>query len=469
MTLPLWARAADTFGLLVSAFGVGLMAGGSFAVTVGTMRVSMSSSWRALLVGVLLLTVRHWRWPHPSLLERLAGTWRWTWSDPHLRRLTTFYWTVRLSVLLAGYLAAVTFGLPERDLSRVSANELLNLPARFDAGWYLHIATDGYQYDGSDGQQNIVFMPAFPVAMRVVGLAAGVNHLRLKNDARASDRARLLWAGVAISLMAGWVASLWIYRLARRWLDEEQACGAVLLMQAYPFALFYGAAYTEGLFLLATVGALQAFLEGRWQPAAAWGLLAGLTRPNGFLLCVPLGLLALDQWRVRDRHTFRAAALAAAGAPLVAPLAYSAYIQRFTGDALAWTRLQSAWGREYRSLTSMAGEYLDFIGREGLYGYTSTAPTDAMNLAAVLLALAAVFPVWRRFGAPYAAFVVVILLPPLMMGGALSMGRFTAVLFPIFLWLGAVVPPRRHLDVVAALGVIQGLAAAMFFTWRPLY
>lgn len=479
MSLPFWARAADVLGLLALAFGFGLTAGGSLVVTLGSLRLSVSSGWRALLVGVLLLAIRHWRWPRPAAHQRIAGAWRRAWVDPNVRRISAFYWTIRGAVLLAGYLATVTFGLPEQGPFRVSANEFLNLPARFDAGWYLQIATDGYRYDGSDRQQNIVFMPALPLAMRVAGTAAGVNHLHLKNDPRGSDRSRLLWTGVVLSLLAGWFASVWIYRLALRWLDAERAVGAVLLMQAYPFALFYGAAYTEGLFLLASVGALLAFLRGAWPSAVAWGLLAGFTRPNGFVLSVPLGLLLLGHLLGRGRSdgsqggawrpTSLAWPLAATLAPALSTLAYSAYIYRLTGDPFVWTRLQSAWGREYRSLGTLAGEYVDFIGREGLYGYTMTAPTDAMNLAAALLALAAVYPVWRRFGAPYAAYILAVVLPPLMMGGVLSMGRFSAVLFPVFLWLGAVTPPQRQLYVVTAFAALQGLAATLYFTWRPLY
>jgi hypothetical protein len=58
---------------------------------------------------------------------------------------------------------------------------------------------------------------------------------------------------------------------------------------------------------------------------------------------------------------------------------------------------------------------------------------------------------------------------PLMMGGLLSMGRVTSVLFPTFLWLGVVVPPRHRLGWLVAFAMAQALAAIVFFTWRPLY
>ena len=61
----------------------------------------------------------------------------------------------------------------------------------------------------------------------------------------------------------------------------------------YPFAIFYSAAYTEGLFLLAMLGAWYHLRRDERWPAFAWGLLAGLTRPNGCLLSIPLALLVL--------------------------------------------------------------------------------------------------------------------------------------------------------------------------------
>ena len=65
----------------------------------------------------------------------------------------------------------------------------------------------------------------------------------------------------------------------------------VLLAACYPFALFYGAFYTESFFLLGAVGAMRELHAGRPAAAGAFGLLAGLTRPNGFLLAIPLLVL----------------------------------------------------------------------------------------------------------------------------------------------------------------------------------
>jgi hypothetical protein len=96
-------------------------------------------------------------------------------------------------------------------------------------------------------------------------------------------------------------------------------------------------------------------------------------------------------------------------------------------------------------------------------------PYDTLNSLGFIFALVMLWPVVRKLGVAYAAFVIVNIVPPLLAGGALSMGRFTATLFPLFLALAASVAPRTVTPLVTAFAIAQGLAAALFFTWRPLF
>jgi hypothetical protein len=49
------------------------------------------------------------------------------------------------------------------------------------------------------------------------------------------------------------------------------------------------------------------------------------------------------------------------------------------------------------------------------------------------------------------------------------MGRMTATLFPVFIALAAALPRQAVPGWAAAFGVLQGLVAALFFTWRELF
>ena len=90
-----------------------------------------------------------------------------------------------------------------------------------------------------------------------------------------------------------------------------------------------------------------------------------------------------------------------------------------------------------------------------------------MNGIAAVLALAATIPVALRLGVPYAIFILSNLVPPLLVGGFISIGRVTATMFPIFIWLAARESSRTRTIVAIVFAMLQALGAALFYTWRP--
>ena len=150
-------------------------------------------------------------------------------------------------------------------------------------------------------------------------------------------------------------------------------------------------------------------------------------------------------------------------------LTFSAFIWRLTGNPFMWTKLNVAWGRVYRGIDSLVADRFDFIANNGVYAYASTQTIDMFYLLAVLLCLAAVWPVYRRFGIAFAVLILITILPPMSAGGLLSMGRVTSILFPVFLWLGGAIPSQQRNAWVGLFALLQAFVAVMFFTWRPLF
>ena len=77
----------------------------------------------------------------------------------------------------------------------------------------------------------------------------------------------------------------------------------------------------------------------------------------------------------------------------------------------------------------------------------------------------------RRLPFAYGLYVVTALMLPLSYPVAaqplMSLPRFVAVLFPIFMWLGLVCEERRMTDRVAiASAVVLGLFVTQFATWQ---
>lgn len=470
--LPRWCRVADAATVACVLTGLVLLVAGPYrSVWFGA---TVSVKWPAVLfVAVALAAVRHAALTSPTVLFSVRQWWSRVAERTALADALAAFWLTRPAVLLVGLLAVVSIGLPATATQAIAARDpLADLPVRFDSGWYAGIAADGYEWQYRfDRQQNIAFYPAFPLLMRAAGLATGAFEPGLSNDRRVR---RLIWGGLLISLI-GFLWALWYFsRLAHEILDVGHAWLAVLLLAAYPFALFYSAAYTESLFLLANVGAWYHFRRREWPIAATWALVAGLTRPNGFFLSVPLGLLALgaaDARRKQDALAQRPSllpALAVTAMPVAGMLLFTAYLYRRTGVWFAWSRVQGAWGRALGAGVPGISE-ASWDAGGSLATWVASNPYTALNAIGLLFALAFFWPVWRKVGIPWATFVAINVLLPLLMGGLLSMGRLTSTMFPLFLACAAQLSPRVGMACAVGFGLLQGLAAVLFFTWRPLF
>jgi hypothetical protein len=468
--VPAWVRILDGLTIFAIVLTAAVVFFGGFSTHIGILRVSARSPLRLVFITLALLAVRHAAFRSPPLHHRIAQ-WAYALRDDPAAAVVTTAWLSRLGALVAGYFAVLTIGLGTGVGFQLSGDPLMNLPARFDAGWYGGIALEGYHFLGRfDRQQNIAFFPAYPFAMRAVGYVVGGFEGGVSRDRRM---ARALWGGTILSIAAFLWGASYLARLARETIGDAHAADAVALTAAYPFAVFFSAAYTESLFLLGSVAAFFHFRRREWVRASAWGVLVGLTRPNGCLLSVALACLILeDLWR--SRTTTRppghqlAASVLSASAPGLGMLAYSAYVHDLTGSWFGWARLHEAWGRSFEGLAPLARS-LTRIEDEGLMRAIALVPIDMMNAMAFLFALLMLWPVFRRIGAAASIFVIVNIVPPVLAGGFMSMGRITSTLFPVFIALAVMLPRRFILPFVTAFGIGQGLVAALFFTWRPLF
>lgn len=476
-TLPRWARWIDItcLGLVVIASIV--FQWGGFRERFGDVRIALTSADRPLLLAAVLLLVRHAIVRRPTVVGHLWSYVRRARGSADTRAASAVLIATRPAILFIGFYAVMTFGFNEaRPPLRFSDQEFLNLQSRWDATWYMSVAVDGYRYypDEPNRQQNVVFFPALPMATRVIGRLAG------------GSAPAFLWGGSILVIGAFFWALVYVFRLARDLLgDDGRAWWTVWFVAAYPWAVFYSALYTESFFLLGAAGAIWHFRRRELVKAGAWGLLVGLTRPNGCFLSIVLGLMAiwprLPQWLMagpvdaRDRDPSLgtapaiAAALLSASMSGIGVLLYSAFMWRLTGRPLIWAELHLAWGREYNGLVPLVSMYAGKFLEDGAYEVTRALPFEILNAIGAGFVIATAIPVWRRFGLPYAVFILINILPPLAAGGFLSTGRFSAVLFPAFVWLAAVVPVSHRPGWIGGFMAGQAFMATLFYTWRHMF
>jgi hypothetical protein len=330
--------------------------------------------------------------------------------------------------------------------------------AAWDSGWYFDIAQRGYYWSPS-GQSSIAFFPLYPMLMRALAWPFG-----------GGDRA--LWiAGIALSYACLFLGLAVLHRLtARAFGDRETARRTLLYIAVFPFAYFFTQVYTESLFLLTSVSAVAAAVASRWGWAGLFGALAALTRPNGILIALPLGLLALAGRPRLAELMRRAAALA------LVPLgfgAFCAYAFRLTGDPLAWLHAQAQWGytvgnRPWVELMRL----LDGLERQGLYGYFFSDPLAPYYFlhGMVALAFVALTPsVFTRVGPALGAYVAVSLYLPLSGNALEGIGRYAATLFPVFMLLGTITSRRVHEVILIGSALVLSLLTSLFAGFYPIY
>jgi len=384
----------------------------------------------------------------------------------------------RFAVLLVAIFAALSFGPASGGLARENAHRfdepalthaladpLLAPLARWDSVWYLRIADSGY----GDSAPRAAFFPLYPLLVRGVATVLGGSH------------GALLVAAYLVSLAAFLGALTLLYRLTELELGRRLARPTLLLLAVFPAAVYFGAPYSESLFLLLAVGAFYAARTGRWAWAGACAGLASATRSAGLLLLLPLALI---WWDARPRRARDAAWLALAPAGIAA---YAAWLGIAEGDPFRFLDVQDAWMRELT--VPLAGAWDGFVAavdgvRQLASGsrspvYFDKAAGDPFRIAAInvmlfatlVFAVVACVGVLRRLPRAYGAWVATSLVLPLTFPVTpqplMSLPRFVAVLFPVFMWLAVVSDERRSTDLVVALSALGlGLFTAQYATWH---
>ena len=118
---------------------------GRISPALGDWRLTLTSPYRPLCVLWRSAVATPHR-PSPGTQSMSGHLWswsgRWTGSTPFVTAATVALAT-RPVVFLVGYLAVFMFGYaPAREPFHEFDSELLNLPLRWDAGWYLQIAKE---------------------------------------------------------------------------------------------------------------------------------------------------------------------------------------------------------------------------------------------------------------------------------------------------------------------------------------
>jgi hypothetical protein len=353
------------------------------------------------------------------------------------------------------------------------ANLIVAPSARWDSAWFLEIANFGY-----DDPSRRAFFPLYPLLV-----------------ALWSPLGEPLVVGIVISSACSIGGLYLLHRLVSLDFELEDARTTVAIVAWFPSAVVLSAVYSEGLFLLLSVGSIYAARLGRWPIAGVLALLGAATRSAGILLIVPLLVLYLygprpdrqailsSGWR-GPRYALRRDAAWIAMVP-AGLLAYAAYLGIAEGDVLGAFIAQTEWHRLPIPLGGIAlGAWSGLQGVvELLPGYgapdaalpnghvpEAVAVRDLAHLAFLALAVWLLVECRRRLPTAYTLYALAGVLMPLSAPATSeplkSLPRFMLLLFPLWIALALWARERGSArQVVVGMAVLLALSTALFTTW----
>ncbi|WP_017315312.1 mannosyltransferase family protein [Mastigocladopsis repens] len=238
------------------------------------------------------------------------------WTNPLLFPATM--WLVsRLFIWTAMLLVAPNLPAPPGGIAPKFGWEVFDA---WDSVHYHSIATSGYEFANDGKGHNLAFFPLFPLIVR------GFMSLGLPFEV----------AGTLVSSLAFLAALYCLYFWVEDHHGKPAARWTTAVVAWCPLSMFGTVIYTEGLYLLLSTAALQAFDKQQYGWTVLWGAMATATRPTGLAL-IPAFLLAA--WKQRRPLIAYIAGFGTA----IGVLLFTLYCAIHFGDPLGFIHAQRGW------------------------------------------------------------------------------------------------------------------------------
>lgn len=267
----------------------------------------------------------------------ISGARAWA-RMPIVARIAVIY--VGARIVTTGFLLAAAAA--STSLSRFGADaEIADFVLGWDAQWYWWIAEHGYPvilpltHTGEVAENAWAFMPVYPYAAKALGFLLGS------------------WGAGALvlSLIAGFLACLALFRLLRPRIGASASLWAVAFFAAGPLGALFQVGYAESLFLLLLFLALDAVARRTWWRLYALVPIMAFTRPGILAFALFLGLYGVLRWARRrtDPLPVREAGhiVALAALALTTGFAWQGIAALATGDPGAYLATELAWRRNW--------------------------------------------------------------------------------------------------------------------------
>ncbi len=324
---------------------------------------------------------------------------------------------------------------------------LVGVWQHWDACWYSKIAAYGYE----PGVPSTNFFPLLPFFMGAGAVLTGGN---------------AALAGLIVNAFAFVAALTGLYQLVRDDFDSQVARRSVLLLAVFPASFFFLAPFTESLFLAGAVWSIAGARRGRWDITFVASLAAGLARPQGLVLVLPLAWEALRTLRARiaEGHGWRHLR-PADGKPLLTALTPAAAYIGFLAYTMVVVRVPYFGAHGAWASTALAAPWDPILAA---FGYAVSHHDPAVLMGGTLFVFFALLTIGgiRRLPASYTLYSVpqmILMTTQQTAWPMMSTIRYLAVLFPCFVVL-AVIGRRDRFNTgwIVVSTMLLGYFAAQF-------
>lgn len=384
------------------------------------------------------------------------------------------FWYVAVSAKVLLLSAVVIFTLygafneeqfrgADTDWPKDGKATLSNRFSTWDIAHYLRLSQDGYEADSP----SCAFYPLWPAAIRTATvLTRGwpvLTSLLLTN---------------VLSLIGLWL----LYRMVERHYGQTVSRASLILMLAFPAALFFSFPYTESLYLVILMLFFWGLELERWSWVGVAGFLLPLTRPVGVFVVAPLAWYLYEQRRkpssiAEPVHDAASSAEVKPVArwhwllllcPLLGYAAYFGIMYAWTGNAFEGFEAQEnyPYSPSIRNMFNVAGFADAFLNIHTLDGMMDSA----LDRAFFLLFLALLPAIWK-LNKTWFWYALPTGLIPAMTSYFMSYRRYIMVLFPVFIVLALLLARTKSRWLfwyyVILMAVLQAWAVTQFvnFNW----
>lgn len=356
----------------------------------------------------------------------------------------------------------------------------------WDGTWYSLIADEGYS------QQYTATAAFFPLYPWMMDWGSRLTGLPVETVGWLISRLAFLGALIMISLLVSHDFNINI----ARW--------SMVALAVFPTSFFFGAVYTESLFIFLAVTTLWAARKNDWLLAVIACFFAVLTRSAGIMLGIPMAVLFIQQHGKDLRAWFPKVFLG-----FIAPLGlvvFGIHLRNKGLEFFDWQAQQWQWNRfsanpletlqcsvqgceaevraigggTYEAVVHPASfEWLyRLVDNRFAWSYiTSTefrvliADSQIVDLIVTLVAFALIVIGFKKLPLYYIAWTIVPftvpLLAPSSVAPLMSMPRFVLPMVPLFVMAVLLIYPRKRLAYTLAgiSAILLALYTSQFALW----